>query len=79
MFRTHFFVNAGNVGNFDENNEKPIVEQLSDNIRMSYGIGIAMRLGQMARFEINYCFPHQYDKSDRTQPGVQFGIGVQFL
>lgn len=79
MFRTHLFVNAGNVGNYNENEDKPITEQLSENFRISYGLGIAMRLGQMARFEINYCFPHRYDKNDRTQPGVQFGIGVQFL
>lgn len=79
MFRTHVFVNGGNVGNFDENSDKPMYEQLSENVRIAYGVGIAMRLGQMARFEINYCFPNAFDKSDKIQQGVQFGIGVQFL
>lgn len=59
--------------------ERALIDQFGENIRVSFGIGVAIRLGHMARIEVNYCFPHQYDPSDRPQPGVQFGIGVQFL
>ncbi|KAB0791180.1 hypothetical protein PPYR_02980 [Photinus pyralis] len=77
LFRTHLFVNAGNIGNFE--GEEAFVEKVKTNIRVAYGIGLAMRLGQMARIEINYCFPHSFQETDLSQPGVQFGIGVQFL
>lgn len=79
LFRTHLFVNAGNIGSFKADDETPLVEQISQNIRIAYGVGIAIRLGQMARVEVNYCFPHTFDRSDSPQHGVQFGIGVQFL
>ncbi|KAF5284155.1 hypothetical protein FQR65_LT00155 [Abscondita terminalis] len=77
LFRTHLFVNAGNVGNFE--GDEPLIERVKSNIRIAYGVGLAMRLGQMARIEINYCFPYMFQDSDIAQPGVQFGIGVQFL
>ncbi|KAK9745389.1 Omp85 superfamily domain [Popillia japonica] len=76
IFRTHLFLNAGNIST--EKSDESLVEQLSKNIRMSTGIGIAIRLGQMARVEINYCFPLQHDQNDVVQQGIQFGIGVQF-
>ncbi|KAF2904629.1 hypothetical protein ILUMI_01545 [Ignelater luminosus] len=79
LFRTHLFVNAGNINPFKIGDERSSFEQITDNIRIAYGIGIAIRLGQMARIEVNYCFPHAYDPQDSPQPGVQFGIGVQFL
>lgn len=49
------------------------------NVRISYGLGIALRLGNMARVEVNYCFPYSLEKGDQAQPGIQFGIGVQFV
>ncbi|XP_022907142.2 sorting and assembly machinery component 50 homolog B [Onthophagus taurus] len=76
IFRTHFFVNAGNVAT--EKSEEKYVDQMSKNVRLSTGLGIAVRLGQMARVEINYCFPIKFSDGDQTQPGVQFGIGLQF-
>ncbi|CAH1114993.1 unnamed protein product [Psylliodes chrysocephalus] len=79
LFRTHFFVNAGNVGDIEVKSGQNILEIIRNNVRVSYGLGIALRLGNMARLEINYCFPYIYDKCDQTHPGVQFGIGVQFL
>lgn len=56
-----------------------MTEIISQNVRIAYGVGLAIRLGQMARVEINYCFPKQFDPNDSRQQGVQFGIGVQFL
>lgn len=79
LFRTHFFVNGGNVGNFRVAKDSNIVDTLRANMRLSYGLGVALRLGNMARLEVNYCFPYIFDKGDQTHPGVQFGIGVQFL
>nr|CAH7753791.1 unnamed protein product [Callosobruchus chinensis] len=83
LFRTHLFLNAGNVlANLDiagKSGDRDLRDTLLTNLRLSYGLGIALRLGNMARLEVNYCFPHHYDKNDQTQPGVQFGIGVQFL
>ncbi|CAG9862329.1 unnamed protein product [Phyllotreta striolata] len=79
LFRTHFFVNTGNVGNIEVKSGQSILELMRNNVRLSYGLGIALRLGNMARLEINYCFPYVHDKSDQTHPGVQFGVGVQFL
>lgn len=67
----------GTVKNDDD--DETLVRQLSENVRVACGIGIAVRLGQMARFEINYCIPVKYDKQDEVNEGVQFGIGVQFV
>lgn len=99
LFRTHFFINAGNVGDFslgrsardqlirtgcenyflEKTSKDDLLELLKHNTRVSYGLGVALRLGNMARLEVNYCFPYRFDKGDQTHPGVQFGIGVQFL
>ncbi|KAJ8972153.1 hypothetical protein NQ314_000379 [Rhamnusium bicolor] len=79
LFRTHFFFNAGNIGNFQLAKDNDLLETLKANMRLSYGLGVALRLGNMARLEVNYCFPHSFDKGDQTHPGIQFGIGVQFL
>jgi len=46
---------------------------------MSYGIGMAVRLGQVARVELNYCIPVLVQRGDQTNSGVQFGIGMHFL
>ncbi|KAG5882368.1 hypothetical protein JTB14_036292 [Gonioctena quinquepunctata] len=79
LFRTHFFVNAGNINNFHIEKDSNLIDTLKNNLRMSYGLGVALRIGNMARLEVNYCFPYIYDKGDQTHPGIQFGIGVQFL
>lgn len=72
-------MNAGNVASLTGEDDETLFKQLSENVRLAYGIGIAIRLGQMARFEINYCIPHSFDKQDEVNQGVQFGIGVQFV
>lgn len=82
-FRTHWFLNAGTITNVkgagDGGENSPSTwQQLRSDIRLSTGIGIAIRLGQMARVEVNYCWPLEYQKEDRLGNGVQFGVGVQF-
>lgn len=80
LFRTHLFCNLGTICNLEkEQGDASIVDKLTENVRVAYGIGLAIRLGQMARFEINYCIPHQFDDADELNRGVQFGIGVQFI
>lgn len=38
---------------------------LAENIRLSYGAGIVLRLGGIARLEVNYCVPLWARKGDR--------------
>ena len=65
MFTGHGFKELGN--------------KLVQDTRLVSGVGIALRLGQMARIELNYCFPVWFQDTDSVVKGVQFGIGVQFL
>ncbi|KAK2509001.1 hypothetical protein MC885_002379 [Smutsia gigantea] len=48
-------------------------------IRWSYGAGIVLRLGNIARLELNYCVPMGVQTGDRICDGVQFGAGIRFL
>lgn len=50
------------------------------NVRGAWGIGLAYRiLGNMAKIELNYCYPFKFGKDDRCQKGFQFGLGIDFL
>lgn len=55
------------------------LEVLGQNMRIAYGLGIAMKLGEIARVELNYCIPHSYQRTDFINKGLQFGIGFDFL
>ncbi len=62
LFRTHLFVNAGNIGDFEvSGTAAQNVAELLDDLRLSYGIGLAFKLGGMARIELNYCIPVRFD------------------
>uniref|UniRef100_A0A673JWK3 POTRA domain-containing protein n=1 Tax=Sinocyclocheilus rhinocerous TaxID=307959 RepID=A0A673JWK3_9TELE len=80
LFRTHFFLNAGNLCNLNYG-EGPYahLQKLAECIRWSYGAGIILRLGNIARLELNYCFPMGVQSGDRICDGVQFGAGIRFL
>ncbi|XP_067128759.1 sorting and assembly machinery component 50 homolog A [Centruroides vittatus] len=78
-FRTHTFLNAGNIGYFLGENNYPDWKRMFSNIRLSCGAGIVISVGHIARFELNYCLPLKFQNEDRTNPGMQFGIGVAFL
>ena len=54
-------------------------EKKKFNFRLTYGIGIGMKLGGIARIELNYCVPMRTQRGDRPAPGFQFGVGVDFL
>lgn len=77
LFRSHVFVNAGNIGQFDLSRAQ--LEEAVQGFRLSYGVGLAMKLGGIARIELNYVIPIKAEKGDRVAPGVQLGVGVNFL
>ena len=52
---------------------------LLSGLRLAYGIGVSMRLGEIARLELNYCVPARLQRGDRPVHGLQFGVGVTFL
>jgi outer membrane protein insertion porin family len=82
LFRTHFFVNCGNIGDFEislAENARRNFEEATQNLRLSYGLGLAFKLGNVARIELNYCIPVKSQRGDRPAPGLQLGVGVNFL
>ncbi|KAE8613173.1 hypothetical protein XENTR_v10007609 [Xenopus tropicalis] len=104
LFRTHFFLNAGNLCNLNYGNcgfcssrsdrvrngfsisfiptgegPRAHLRRLAECIRWSYGAGIVLRLGNIARLELNYCIPMGVQSGDRICDGVQFGAGIRFL
>ena len=81
LFRLHTFFNAGNLmshanlhGSLQQN-----VDLAMQNSRLVYGLGLAFKLGGIARVELNYCVPLRTQKTDKPSPGLQFGVGVDFL
>ncbi|KAJ8377282.1 hypothetical protein AAFF_G00261910 [Aldrovandia affinis] len=80
LFRTHFFLNAGNLCNLNYGEgPRAHLQKLAECIRWSYGAGIVLRLGNIARLELNYCIPMGVQSGDRICDGVQFGAGIRFL
>ena len=41
--------------------------------------GVAVRVGQFVRLELNYCVPVRTQPNDAAVAGLQFGAGVDFL
>jgi len=74
------FITAGNVGNFWLSGAVGRdIEQVTQDFRLSYGLGLALKLGGVARIELNYCVPVKASRGDKPAPGLQFGVGVNFL
>uniref|UniRef100_A0A8C8C0X7 POTRA domain-containing protein n=1 Tax=Oncorhynchus tshawytscha TaxID=74940 RepID=A0A8C8C0X7_ONCTS len=66
LFRTHFFLNAGNLCNLNYGDgPRAHLSKLAECIRWSYGAGIVLRLGNIARLELNYCIPMGVQSGDR--------------
>ena len=40
---------------------------------------LSILLNCIPRIELNYCIPVKAQRGDRMAPGLQFGIGVDFL
>ena len=57
-FKTHMFLTAGNLGNFRLSGDMGRnLEHVTQDFRLSYGLGLAVKLGGVARIELNYCVP----------------------
>lgn len=77
LFRTHLFATAGN--NIEQDDEIKKIDDVLRDFRFSYGLGIAFKLGGIARIELNYCVPVKSQRGDKLAPGLQLGVGVNFL
>ncbi|XP_037951805.1 SAM50-like protein CG7639 [Teleopsis dalmanni] len=68
-FRTHLFCNVGNFNSFS-----------LERMRVASGLGLAFKLGDRARIELNYCIPLRKYANDRVEKNnFQFGIGYEFV
>ncbi|XP_011186814.2 SAM50-like protein CG7639 [Zeugodacus cucurbitae] len=67
-FRTHLFYNCGGFNSFS-----------AENMRSALGVGLAFKLAERARIEMNYCIPVRKYASDKPVNGFQFGIGYEFV
>ncbi|KAK7479741.1 hypothetical protein BaRGS_00029017 [Batillaria attramentaria] len=79
LFRTHFFINGGNLGNVNFNNLHGSLRDVGSEFRWACGGGVVLRLGRVARMELNYVVPMAVQQGDGVNPGLQFGIGLSFL
>lgn len=78
-FRLNFFANAGCIQDVSASELTDKWRMLGQSLRISYGIGLAIRFVKMARVEINYCFPHSFQRDDSVVQGMQFGFGITFI
>jgi len=79
IFRTHLFANTGNIGNFHFGDDyQHLVASLLERRRWAAGAGLVIRIGQIARLEMNYCIPMGVESGDRVCHGLQFGLGVVY-
>lgn len=78
-FRLNFFANAGSIQDMSASEITSKWRKLGEELRISYGIGLAIRFAGLARVEINYCFPYSYQRDDSVVPGMQFGFGITFI
>lgn len=79
-FRLHCWTNLGNIGDWKLGDRSR--QQLSTvvrDMRLSYGVGLAVNVAGLARVEVNYCLPLLHRRGDRLQPGMQFGIAADAL
>lgn len=70
LFRLHFFLNCGKTNSF-------VLD--ANNLASSIGVGMALRMGERARIEFNYCEPLTKKNSQFFKKGFQFGIGFDFI
>lgn len=78
-FRLNFFANAGCIQDVNASELTDKWRMLGEQLRISYGIGLAIRFAGMARVEINYCVPYSFQREDSVVQGMQFGFGITFI
>ncbi|KAL0080046.1 surface antigen-domain-containing protein [Phycomyces blakesleeanus] len=75
----HAFVNAGSIIEWNKN--VPLadtVQELVKEPRTAAGFGLIFH-HDVARVEVNFCVPLKFTSTDLPVPGLQFGLGVNFL
>ena len=77
LFRFHMLANAGNL--MSDQQLPTSLDQAVRDFRLTSGLGLAFKLGGIARIELNYCVPLRTQRSDKPAPGFQFGVGIDFL
>lgn len=70
LFRLHMFLNCGKTDSFKMD---------INNLATSAGVGVALRMGERARIEFNYCEPLTNKNLQYFKKGFQFGIGFEFI
>lgn len=70
LFRLHLFMNCGKIDSFALN---------TSNLASSVGLGLALRIGERARIEFNYCEPLTNRNIQYFKKGFQSGIGFDFI
>uniref|UniRef100_A0A0K2TZB3 Sorting and assembly machinery component 50 homolog Alike [Bombyx mori] n=1 Tax=Lepeophtheirus salmonis TaxID=72036 RepID=A0A0K2TZB3_LEPSM len=55
------------------------VGNCSKDLRMSTGVGLTFKLGNLGRAELNYAIPIRALPGDRIVHGIQFGLGLDFM
>ena len=74
LFRLHLFLNAGSLSELNTSFKEFVTSP-----RYSYGLGVMVMLGAVARLEINYCIPKNAKPGDVINDGLQVGVGMSFL
>lgn len=65
--------------NVPEQDMEKNLESITKDVRLASGLGVALRIGGIARLELNYCIPLWHHPGDIVAPGIQFGLGLNFL
>lgn len=77
LLRAHAFITAGTL--LGPNQSFSELSWWAQSMRMSAGVGIALRLSGNARLELSYCRPIRALPDDRTAPGLVLGLGAHCL
>lgn len=78
IVRGHIFTNAGILTNID--NPRSLIRTLKqESINVSTGCGIQVKLGEMAKLEMNVAYPLRVQPGAIFHRGFQVGLGVEFL
>ena len=80
FFRSHMFMNIGNIGNFSFTKDHyKNLKLLQNYFRLSFGVGLVISLNDFARLELHYAIPYFLQPGDKPERGLQFGFDVNFV
>ena len=78
-FKLHAFATAGNLFNLRGSGTlRGALGDLREEFRLSVGVGFLWRIS-FIRIEVNWCKILLSGRRDSLQPGLQFGVGMDFL